>query len=289
MSRATEEDPSGNQPDDGDCVVCGGEADGIDARILEPICEWCALLHLGADLDADDVDRGDGPVTDGGEDQFSVRVGEMVREIEEEIDGSTKAEAMLYARCCAAFEHAYNHTDLPAENALGVVTAALFEAADTVGYAGSDVIETAREHYVDEDDVDRGDGVETDGGRIPEGQPIGPLVCPRGHHSVKVGASRFGCETCRSNDLEPARWDRSELVDLRSEEPPLADDGDERGRLVTDGGREPVASTGGGRHAPAMGGSTTPERTYAHYCDEVGSTVYAPRRRCPLKCYEDDP
>jgi len=43
---------------------------------------------------------------------------------------------------------------------------------------------------------------------------------------------------------------------------------------LTDGGR-PAASTGGGRHAPAMAGSTTPERTYAHYCDEVGSTVYA--------------
>jgi hypothetical protein len=56
---------------------------------------------------------------------------------------------------------------------------------------------------------------------------------------------------------------------------------------MTDRG-EPVASTGGGRHAPAMGGSTTPERTYAHYCDEIGSTVYAPRRKCPLECYKDD-
>jgi hypothetical protein len=52
-----------------------------------------------------------------------------------------------------------------------------------------------------------------------------------------VDATRFGCETCRANDLEPARWDKSELVDLRTEEPPLADDGDERGRLVADGGR----------------------------------------------------
>ncbi|AXG09497.1 hypothetical protein [Haloplanus rubicundus] len=56
---------------------------------------------------------------------------------------------------------------------------------------------------------------------------------------------------------------------------------------MTDRG-EPVASTGGGRYAPAMGGSTTPERTYAHYCDEIGSTVYAPRRKCPLGCYADD-
>ncbi|WP_251329599.1 hypothetical protein [Haloplanus pelagicus] len=123
------------------------------------------VLDDYADRVSDDVDRGDGVETDGGEDQFSVRVGEMVREIEEDVEDSTKAEAMLYARCSAAFEDAVNTTDLPPENALGVMTAALFEAADTVGYARSDVIETAREHYVDGDDVDRGDGVETDGGR----------------------------------------------------------------------------------------------------------------------------
>lgn len=308
MSRTTGNGPSGNQPDDGDCVVCGDPADGIDAPTRQPICRKCATIR-----------------TDGGEDQFSERVDEMVREIETEVDDSTPAEAMLYARCSAAFEDAVNNTDLPAENALGVVTAALFEAADTVGYARSDVIETAREHYVDGDDldrgdgpvtdggrdvsagrrhvtssinfggassnhvstpgedvnhlsgevsievsgastdyphptrlqreieaavsdvlddyaehvgddVDRGDGIETDGGRLPEGQPIDPLVCPRGHHAVDVDATRFGCETCRANDLEPARWDKSELVDLRTEEPPLVDDGDDRGRLMADGG-----------------------------------------------------
>lgn len=52
--------------------------------------------------------------------------------------------------------------------------------------------------------------------------------------------------------------------------------------IVADGG-EPVASTGGGRHAPAMGGSTTPERC-AHYCSEVGSTVYSPLLECPHEC-----
>lgn len=67
MSRTTREGPRGNQPDDGDCVVCGGEPDGIHARILEPICEWCARL----DLDDDGIDRGDGPVTDGGRDLYS--------------------------------------------------------------------------------------------------------------------------------------------------------------------------------------------------------------------------
>jgi len=74
-------------------------------------------------------------------------------------------------------------------------------------------------------------------------------------------------------------------VPLISASPSDIDRGD---GTVPDGGREPVASTGGGRHAPTMDGSTTPERTYAHYCDEVGSTVYAPRRKCPLGCYEDD-
>jgi len=111
MSRTTSEGPSGNQPDDGDCVVCGDPADGIDARTLQPVCRKCAKIR-------------------------------------------------------------------------------------------------------------------TDGGRVPEGQPIDPLVCPRGHHAIDVDATRFGCETCRDNDLEPSRWDKSELVDLRTEEPPLADDGD---------------------------------------------------------------
>jgi hypothetical protein len=59
-------------------------------------------------------------------------------------------------------------------------------------------------------------------------------------------------------------------------------------KVRLDGG-EPAAGTGGGRHAPAMRGSTTPERTFAHYCDKIETTVYSPRRRCPLKCYDDDP
>jgi hypothetical protein len=87
--------------------------------------------------------------TDGGS-EFSERVDEMIEEIEYQIEDSTPAEAMLYARCSAAFEDAINNTDLPPENGLGVMTAALFEAADTVGYARQDVIETAREYYIDE-------------------------------------------------------------------------------------------------------------------------------------------
>jgi hypothetical protein len=100
--------------------------------------------------DEDDVDRGDGVETDGGS-AFEDRVDEMIEEIEEEIDDSTPAEAMLYARCSAAFEDAINNTDLPPENGLGVMTAALFEAADTVDIPRSDVIETAREYYVVEE------------------------------------------------------------------------------------------------------------------------------------------
>jgi len=100
------------------------------------------------DVQEDDVDEGEGVATDGGS-EFSERVEEMIEEIEYEIEDSTPAEAMLYARCSAAFEDAINNTDLPPENGLGVMTAALFEAADTVGYARRDVIETAREHYID--------------------------------------------------------------------------------------------------------------------------------------------
>ena len=102
------------------------------------------------DVQEDDVDEGDGVETDGGS-EFSDRVDEMIEEIEEEIDDSTPAEAMLYARCSAAFEDAINNTDLPPENGLGVMTAALFEAADTVDIPRSDVIETAREYYVVEE------------------------------------------------------------------------------------------------------------------------------------------
>lgn len=57
-------------------------------------------------------------------------------------------------------------------------------------------------------------------------------------------------------------------------------------RVVTDGGGEPVASTGGGRHAPTMGGTTVHDGGYSHFCDVAGSTVYAPKRRCPLNCYD---
>lgn len=43
---------------------------------------------------------------------------------------------------------------------------------------------------------------------------VDPLVCPRGHHSVVVGARRFHCQTCNRKNLDPRNWDRSELVNL---------------------------------------------------------------------------
>ncbi len=53
---------------------------------------------------------------------------------------------------------------------------------------------------------------------------IDPLVCPRGHHAVRIHARRFDCETCRRQGRETTAWDRSELVNLREEEPPLRDE-----------------------------------------------------------------
>lgn len=53
-------------------------------------------------------------------------------------------------------------------------------------------------------------------------------------------------------------------------------------------GDEPVGSTGGGRHAPTMD-SNPARREFAesHFCDAVGSTVYAPVESCPY-CSSDD-
>ncbi|GAA1280193.1 hypothetical protein GCM10009725_30070 [Aeromicrobium tamlense] len=60
--------------------------------------------------------------------------------------------------------------------------------------------------------------------RLSPGSPIDPYVCPRGHHSVSLNATRFTCTTCCNQGRETTSWDRSELVDLRDQEPPLRDD-----------------------------------------------------------------
>jgi len=51
MSRTTGNGPSGNQPDDGDCVVCGDPADGIDAPTRQPICRKCAKIRCDGGQD----------------------------------------------------------------------------------------------------------------------------------------------------------------------------------------------------------------------------------------------
>jgi len=77
----------------------------------------------------------------------------------------------------------------------------------------------------------------TDESRRPNIKPEGgvdPLVCPRGHHSVSLRTNWFTCRTCENQGREECSWDRSELVDLRDEEPPLRNEGN----VATDGGPE---------------------------------------------------
>jgi hypothetical protein len=57
-------------------------------------------------------------------------------------------------------------------------------------------------------------------------------------------------------------------------------------RIRLDGGR-PAAGTRGGREAPYAGGEVT-QKQFAHFCDVVGSTVYAPLHDCPLGCAEEE-
>jgi hypothetical protein len=202
------------RPDDGDCVVCGDDADGIDARTRQPICRKCATI------------RCDGGAPDHVDDDLADAIASIPH-----------ADVESITQLDDGHGHFVIESD-PDDQDVDEIDAALNDAGyERNGHLPVPGMTQQNFTPVDEsDDVDRGDGVETDGGRIPEGQPIDPLVCPRGHHAVDVDATRFGCETCRANDLEPARWDKSELVDLRSEEPPLADYGDERGRLMADGG-----------------------------------------------------
>ncbi len=61
-----------------------------------------------------------------------------------------------------------------------------------------------------------------DGGLAPE-RSLDPFVCPRGHHSLTVNATRFSCQTCFQQDQEPSNWDKAALVDLREQAPPEDD------------------------------------------------------------------
>lgn len=86
-------------------------------------------------------------ITDGGEQTTDVpdRTAEMFDEVMTEVEGADPDEAELYARCSAAFEKAVNDRDLPPENALGVMMAAVLEGARQAGYDKTDVVETMRE------------------------------------------------------------------------------------------------------------------------------------------------
>ena len=64
----------------------------------------------------------------------------------------------------------------------------------------------------------------SDVSEVSQGKPITPYVCPRGHHSVEIGKGRFSCRSCLRQGFETRSWPRSELVDLRDEEPPLVGD-----------------------------------------------------------------
>jgi len=64
------------------------------------------------------------------------------------------------------------------------------------------------------------------GAVLDAGQTIDPFVCPRGHHSITVSRRRFCCYTCRKQGQDTCSWSKSELVDLRDEEPPLAHEDD---------------------------------------------------------------
>jgi len=189
MSRTTREGPRGNQPDDGDCVVCGDPAGGIDAPTRQPICRKCATIRC-----------------DGGQE---IRPGRR-------------------------------------------------RVTSSINFGG------ASNNYVSTP----GDDTNHLSGEV----------------SIKVSgaSSDYPHPTRLQREIEAAVLD---VLDTYAER--VGEDVDRGDGPVTDGG-QPAAGTGGGRHAPAMAGSTTPERTYAHYCDEVGSTVYAPRRKCPLECYRDD-
>jgi hypothetical protein len=116
--RTTSEAPSGNRPDDGDCVVCSDDADGIDARTRQPVCRKCATLRA-----------------DGGrvEEHLHVAVdsyGNPVHLYRNLDDAEAAVESDDYA---------YSHV-------AGV-------------WPDVPLISTSAD-----DDVDRGDGVETDGG-----------------------------------------------------------------------------------------------------------------------------
>ncbi len=103
---------------------------------------------MSSDPRSPDSDNADAPEKDG--DAFAERVDELYRDATDGVDNADPAETMLYARCCAAAEVAANHDDVAMYGVLGVMTAALREAAEQSGFDFEDVLDRAREIHVEE-------------------------------------------------------------------------------------------------------------------------------------------
>ncbi|AXG09496.1 hypothetical protein [Haloplanus rubicundus] len=139
-SRTTREGPSGNQPDDGDCVVCGGEADGIDAGRdgNPPVCGYCAKIRADGGRD---VSAGRRTVTS------SITFGGCSSN-----HVSTPGDDMNHLSGEVGIEVSGASTDYPHPTRL----------QREIEAAVGDVLDDYAERV--SDDVDRGDGPVTDGG-----------------------------------------------------------------------------------------------------------------------------
>lgn len=80
---------------------------------------------------------------------FANRVPELFRDVMENVDHAEPETALLYARCCAAFEAAVNINDVPVEEALGRMMSAVFEAADQSEIPREHVVESAH-HFLED-------------------------------------------------------------------------------------------------------------------------------------------
>jgi len=91
----------------------------------------------------------DKPVLTDGGDTFGERVDEIHAECLDDVVDVVPEEALVYARCCAAAEIAVNDHDLDVDPVLGVMTAALREAAEQGGIRFEDVLASARDVHTE--------------------------------------------------------------------------------------------------------------------------------------------
>ncbi|WP_251327946.1 hypothetical protein [Haloplanus pelagicus] len=177
MSRTTGNGPSGNQPDDGDCVVCGDPADGIDAPTRQPICRRCASIRCdGGQEIRPGRRRVTSSITFGGASSNYVStpgddVNHLSGEVSIEVSGASSD---------------YPHPTRLQREIEAAVADVLDDYTDRVS-----------------DDVDRGDGVETDGGLLTGG-----------------GRYHVVCSDCTLEDLKRERHQAARAVDdHRTDEP----------------------------------------------------------------------